>query len=398
MKRIVNFLFLALFLLGYLELGKSQKRFREATKKIIDDLFASYDKRIRPNGANETDYKSKPVKVQVNMLVRNIQEIDDVANQYKLQLTFRQKWTDDRLKFNSFNGQIKYINLVNGHYQIWKPDTFFKNEREGHFHNMLTPNQLVRVYPDGTVLYSVRVSLVLFCPMNLRYYPADRQVCQIELANGFTAEDVEYLWNENDPVLVTTDLYLPRFTLTKYGTDYCTSTTGTGKYSCLRVSFFLKREISYYLMTIYIPCLMLVLVSWVGFWIDIKKDLTVRTIIVLSSLLTMTCLVSYMSNSMPSVSYTKRIDVWTGVSLTFVFAALLEMATVNYLVKQENISSQLLQYKMVQAMKKFNCHKWTFLPELPFQLLFSSLLSSTLLNFTVTTTKTKVSHCSIVQF
>ncbi len=117
------------------------------------------------------------------MLVRNIQEIDDVANQYKLQLTFRQKWTDDRLKFNSFNGQIKYINLVNGHYQIWKPDTFFKNEREGHFHNMLTPNQLVRVYPDGTVLYSVRVSLVLFCPMNLRYYPADRQVCQIELAS-----------------------------------------------------------------------------------------------------------------------------------------------------------------------------------------------------------------------
>lgn len=46
--------------------------------------------------------------------------------------------------------------------------------------------------------------------------------------DGFTAEDVEYLWNENDPVLVTTDLYLPRFTLTKYGTDYCTSTTGTG--------------------------------------------------------------------------------------------------------------------------------------------------------------------------
>lgn len=39
--------------------GKSQKRFREATKKIIDNLFASYDKRIRPNGANETDYESR---------------------------------------------------------------------------------------------------------------------------------------------------------------------------------------------------------------------------------------------------------------------------------------------------------------------------------------------------
>ena len=29
-----------------------------------------------------------------------------------------------------------------------------------------------------------------------------------------------------------------------------------------------KREFSYYLLTIYVPCCMLVIVSWVSFWLD----------------------------------------------------------------------------------------------------------------------------------
>jgi hypothetical protein len=46
----------------------------------------------------------------------------------------------------------------------------------------------------------------------------------------------------------------------------------TGEYSCLAVDLVFKRQFSYYLITIYVPGCMLVIVSWVNFWLDPKVD------------------------------------------------------------------------------------------------------------------------------
>ena len=40
--------------------------------------------------------------------------------------------------------------------KVWMPDTFFQNEKTGHFHNIIVPNVYVRIFPDGEVLYSIR--------------------------------------------------------------------------------------------------------------------------------------------------------------------------------------------------------------------------------------------------
>ena len=113
-----------------------------------------------------------------------------------------------------------------------------------------------------------------------------------------------------------------------------------------------KREFSYYLIQIYIPCCMLVIVSWVSFWLD-QNAVPARVSLGVTTLLTMATQTSGINASLPPVSYTKAIDVWTGVCLTFVFGALLEFALVNYASRSdmhsENMKKQRRQCELEHA-------------------------------------------------
>ena len=57
--------------------------------------------------------------------------------------------------------RIKYLTMTDAK-KVWMPDTFFRNEKEGRFHNILVPNVYIRIFPNGDVLYSIRLVLSLF--------------------------------------------------------------------------------------------------------------------------------------------------------------------------------------------------------------------------------------------
>ena len=67
--------------------------------------------------------------------------------------------------------------------KVWMPDTFFRNEKIGRFHNILQSNLYVRVFPNGDVLYSIRVSLTCACSMHLALFPLDKQTCNLDVAS-----------------------------------------------------------------------------------------------------------------------------------------------------------------------------------------------------------------------
>lgn len=57
------------------------------------------------------------------------------------------------------SGRIKYLTLTDAN-RVWMPDLFFQNEKEGHFHNIIMPNVYIRIFPYGSVLYSIRYVVI----------------------------------------------------------------------------------------------------------------------------------------------------------------------------------------------------------------------------------------------
>jgi len=211
------------------------------------------------------------------------------------------------------------------------PDTFFRNEKIGAFHNILTPNLYIRVYPDGDVLYSIRISITCACPMHLSLFPLDQQTCTLDIASyGWAKDDLVYVWKDASPVQLANNLSLPGgFQLGAFGSEYCDVVTTTGEYSCLRVKLLFARQLSFFLVTVYVPCSMTVSVSWMSFWLD-HKSAPARVALTITTLLAMSTTTSSINSSLPPVAYTKAIDVWNNICVSFVFLALLEYALVNY--------------------------------------------------------------------
>ena len=77
---------------------------------------------------------------------------------------------------------------------------------------------------------------------------------------------------------------------------------------------------------------MLVIVSWVSFWLD-NRSVPARVALGVTTLLTMSTQIAGVNRSLPPVAYTKAIDVWQGVCVGFVFSALMEYALVNYALR-----------------------------------------------------------------
>ncbi|MGH0187959.1 UNVERIFIED_CONTAM: hypothetical protein FKN15_027341 [Acipenser sinensis] len=257
-----------------------------------------------------------------------------VLQDYRLNVFLRQQWNDPRLAYSEFPDDSLDLDpsMLNS---IWKPDLFFANEKGANFHEVTTDNKLLRIFKDGNVLYSIRLTLILSCPMDLKNFPMDIQTCTMQLESfGYTMNDLIFEWLDISPVQVAEGLTLPQFIMKdEKDLGYCTKYYNTGKFTCIEVKFHLERQMGYYLIQMYIPSLLIVILSWVSFWINMDAA-PARVGLGITTVLTMTTQSSGSRASLPKVSYVKAIDIWMAVCLLFVFAALLEYAAVNFVSRQ----------------------------------------------------------------
>ncbi|XP_048387805.1 gamma-aminobutyric acid receptor subunit alpha-4-like isoform X4 [Stegostoma tigrinum] len=307
------------------EIKKDEKLYPENFTRILDRLLDGYDNRLRPG------FGGAVTEVKTDIYVTSFGPVSDVEMEYTMDVFFRQTWVDKRLKYD---GPIEILRLNNMMVtKVWTPDTFFRNGKKSISHNMTAPNKLFRIMQNGTILYTMRLTISAECPMKLVDFPMDGHACPLKFGSyAYPKSEIIYTWTkgpERSVEVPKESSSLVQYDLVGQTVSSGTVKSITGEYVVMTVYFHLRRKMGYFMIQTYIPCIMTVILSQVSFWIN-KESVPARTVFGITTVLTMTTLSISARHSLPKVSYATAMDWFIAVCFAFVFSALIEFAAVNY--------------------------------------------------------------------
>ncbi|XP_070614453.1 gamma-aminobutyric acid receptor subunit beta-4 isoform X1 [Erythrolamprus reginae] len=262
--------------------------------------------------------------------ISSIDQISEVNMDYTITMYFQQSWRDKRLAYSDLALNLTLDNRVAD--QLWLPDTYFLNDKKSFLHGVTVKNRMIRLHPDGTVLYGLRITTTAACMMDLRRYPLDQQNCTLEIESyGYTVDDIVFFWQGNNSAVTGMEvLELPQFTIIEQRLVTREVVFTTGSYLRLSLSFRIKRNIGYFILQTYMPSVLITILSWVSFWINYDAS-AARVALGVTTVLTMTTINTHLRETLPKIPYVKAIDVYLMGCFVFVFLALLEYAFVNYI-------------------------------------------------------------------
>ncbi|XP_068423937.1 gamma-aminobutyric acid receptor subunit pi [Clinocottus analis] len=308
----------------------------EILPPTIHRLMKGYNKYLRPF------FDNGPVTVGMSLDIASIDTISEINMDYTATIFLRQRWTDERLVFEgnkslSLDGRLVEL--------LWVPDTFIVDSKKSFLHDITVENRLIRIFPNGTVLYALRITTTVACNMDLTKYPMDKQTCTLQLESwGYNINDVMFYWTRgNESVSGLDTLQLAQYTVEDYYTSVSEAVYETGNYPKLVFHFELRRSILYFILETYVPSSLLVVLSWVSFWISLSS-VPARICIGVTTVLTMTTLMMGARTSLPNANcFIKAIDVYLGICFSFIFGALIEYAVAHF-CSLSHLDAHMLMY------------------------------------------------------
>uniref|UniRef100_A0A8C4P8S1 GABA(C) receptor n=1 Tax=Dromaius novaehollandiae TaxID=8790 RepID=A0A8C4P8S1_DRONO len=294
-------------------------------------------------------FGGSPIPVGIDVQVESIDSISEVDMDFTMTLYLRHYWKDERLSFPSTKNKSMTFDgrLIK---KIWVPDVFFVHSKRAFIHDTTMENVMLRVYPDGNVLFSLRITVSAMCFMDFSRFPLDTQNCSLELESyAYNEDDLMLYWKHGNESLSTDEhISLSQFFIEEFSASSGLAFySSTGWYNRLFINFALRRHIFFFVLQSYFPAMLMVMLSWVSFWID-RRAVPARVSLGITTVLTMSTIITGLSASMPQVSYIKAVDVYLWISFLFVFLSVIEYAAVNYLTTIEE-RKQLKKRGKVQS-------------------------------------------------
>ncbi|XP_014243858.1 glycine receptor subunit alpha-4-like [Cimex lectularius] len=301
-----------------------------------------YNKNERPPSSSSSKLFDVKIKIYVYHLKASSKRELDI----EIQMLLEMSWLDTRLNYSNLETGI--MNLMGEKFlldTIWVPHIYLTNEKDSAVMGFLRKDDLISISPSGFVVFTTRLRTSLTCQLQLEKFPFDQQSCQLIMDSWrYNSSEVRLIWDDKSPtVLHNSEISLAEF----YLLDMYTNTSynlyerdkQTYNYSSLILTFKLAREYGFYLMDYYVPSCLLVILSWVTFWLS-PDAIPPRVFLGTSTMLTF-LLLSWTGEAVPKVSQFKVNDIWELSCTAFIFMSLTEFAFVNTIDRREKENIRL---------------------------------------------------------
>ena len=262
---------------------------------------------------------SKPTEVSVGVFVADIIDLDEVNENFQIEMILMATWHDPRLAFDAekektkekiFQGGYQFAEVYSG----WWPQLLILNEvGRGDFNAVK-----ITVYPDGTVRYAEQRNVLLETPMSLHTYPFDTQHLKAYIV-PFGNRKEEVVLKIYDGLRQATDEYVKRHSsvnIAEWDLEHLDMKAGETFYrhsgvkhpiSQIELTITMKRQSAHVVWDIICPLLILVSMVWSIFWMDVES-LADRLNISFIGILTIVAYQFLIIDNMPRISYLTFTD------------------------------------------------------------------------------------------
>ena len=283
----------------------------------------------RFHSAIESAAPDEPYLAEIGVQIKQIVDINQKSENFQVVGNLRIEWDEPRLAFDS----AEHIHA----YKIFTQDSFTKYvdekgiaapgffiyNQQGRRH---TQEAKISVFNDGHAIYLERFTVTLQAPeFDFVQYPFDAQKFFFRVVAAMPVNFVRFIPLEGYSQLGD-QLGEEEWEFENSWTTIDEVAGITGKpTSRFSFGFEANRHLNYYLLRIFLPLVIIILVSWFTFFLN---DYSKRVDMAVANLLVFVAFNFTISNDLPRLGYLTFID--TIMFATFVFAGLVVLVNVIY--------------------------------------------------------------------
>ncbi|XP_076056292.1 uncharacterized protein LOC143034241 [Oratosquilla oratoria] len=256
---------------------------------------------------------------------------------FTISLKLNLNWQDIRLSFRNLKTQ-RSLNLLSPEAvgQVWTPVVFFSNAKGNIFTDLEQGSRVecvqqgrgypstmeyeeeMFVYPgsENSLEMSQMYSVTYSCNFDLLMFPFDHQRCSMYFK--LLSAPQTYMKFLADSAVFSGVRELIEYTIG----DITLHPSQDTEFSVMRVDVSFGRRYGYYVLTLYIPTTLLIIISYCTFYFKLT-NFQARIIVAITTLLVLSSLFTQTSSSLPKTSYFKLIDIWLFFAIVIIFCVVI---------------------------------------------------------------------------